>query len=62
VFALDRPQRTAETLNEVLDLASTGWHESWIAEFDRVCRPLMDMVTQQTPPATAMESQVEASP
>jgi hypothetical protein len=42
VFAHDRPQRTAETLDEVLDLASMGWHESWIAEFDSVCRPLMD--------------------
>jgi hypothetical protein len=42
VFAHDRPQRTAATLDEVLDLASLGWHESWIAEFDRVCRPLMD--------------------
>jgi hypothetical protein len=42
VFAHDRPQRTAETLDEVLDLANMGWHESWITEFDRVCQPLMD--------------------
>jgi len=41
-FAHERPQRTAETLDEVLDLAAMGWHESWIAEFDRVCRPLME--------------------
>jgi len=42
VFAHDRPQRTAASPDEVLDLATIGWARPWIAEFELVCRPLMD--------------------
>ena len=41
-FAHDRPQRTAATVDDVLELATIGWADSWIDEFERVCRPLMD--------------------
>jgi hypothetical protein len=41
-FAHDRPQRTASSLDDVLELATIGWADPWIVEFERVCRPLMD--------------------
>jgi hypothetical protein len=41
-FAHDRPQRTATTVDDVMELATMGWNEGWLTEFDRVCRPLMD--------------------
>jgi hypothetical protein len=41
-FAHDRPQRTAATLDNVLDLNTMDWAEPWIAEFNRVCGPLME--------------------
>ncbi len=41
-FAHDRPQRTAASVDDVLDLATIGWSEPWVAEFEKTCRPLMD--------------------
>jgi len=41
-LAHDRPQRTATTLDEVLELNKMGWSEAWIEEFDVVCREVMD--------------------
>ena len=41
-FAHDRPQRTAATVDDVMELAAMGWNDGWMAEFERVCRPVMD--------------------
>jgi len=41
-FAHDWPQRTAASVDDVLELNTMGWVEPWIAEFERVCAPLMD--------------------
>jgi len=42
VLAEMRPEQTASSIDEVLDLTAMSWPAALIDEFNRVCRPVMD--------------------